>query len=132
MVQNTDFLPRSTLTCKHLHLHHSFPRPSHCFLTTPSLIHTSTHTHLQDGHAIRVAQNLVSFCVVAVSDVGASNEHFKLIVNIHVHSSTLDPFVQLLHTFLAVAERETTIAKPIKSQTGPHSLYILYQPHLLE
>ena len=80
-------------------------------------------TYLEHAHAICVSKYLVSFRVVAVSDVGCSDEELKGIVLAHINATTLQLLLQLTHSLLAMAARLS------HQRTMPlHYQFLFYSP----
>lgn len=62
---------------------------------------------MQDAHAEGVSQDLVRLVVVAVADVGRSNEELKRVILIQVECASFDLLLQLPHALLPIAVKQT-------------------------
>ena len=61
-------------------------------------------THLQNTHAIRVSKYLVSFSIIAVSDICCWDEEFERIILLHIQFPASNLLLKLTHPFLAMTE----------------------------
>ena len=75
-------------------------------------------THLQDTHAEGVSQDLVCLVVVAVSDVGCSDEEFKWVILVQIQRASFDLFLQMSHALLpiAISQKSNTLVSSINGK----------------